>query len=618
MPSFQLEAGITVGGEPLVVQGQGNNLESAVQTYTVSTNNYPPNEASGSYSLDFNGAITSPIPFNATAAQVQASLQTLLNTTPADVGGQVIVSQTNSSAGANDIQTFTFPYQFDSADYAWTYTLSFDGYTTAAIAYTGDPVTDQTNVVNALNTLGSISGLSLNGLVVAGAFGFEPTPTGTAVSSWIPVETVSVQFNDGLANQTLPLVTVGNYVGAHVGSIGVTGSQDGSPASQTFTVVFGGKYTGEAVPTLSVLAPVQNVPVLATGGTIASGVTYYYEVTAVTSTGETIPSNVQSITTSAANQEVNLSWTPVAGATSYNIYRTAIAGDFVDSLLATTFAGTTNYTDLGNLASGTLLPTANLTAGGSLAANTTYYYVVTAVTATGQNIASGVQTVTTTAADQAVNLTWNSISGAIAYDVYRTTTAGNYSNSLLTTTYAPVTSYTDEGSIGTLFLSAPSLAVGGNLPSNTYYYLVSAVMASGQTLASNVQTVVSAATRSSFRGRRSSVPCPTTSIAAPRRATSPTPSWPRLLPHRRPSPTTAASPPFCKARRPWSWAAPCQAAPITTSSPRRRRPGRPSAATWRPSRPQARRSLCPGRQLQALRATPCTAHPWPATLRTRC
>ncbi len=58
------------------------------------------------------------------------------------------------------------------------------------------------------------------------------------------------------------------------------------------------------------------------GGTLAAN-TYYYQVTALTNYGETTPSPSTpiSITTTGSTSENTLSWNPVVGAVSYNVYR---------------------------------------------------------------------------------------------------------------------------------------------------------------------------------------------------------------------------------------------------------------------------------------------------------
>ena len=102
-------------------------------------------------------------------------------------------------------------------------------------------------------------------------------------------------------------------------------------------------------------APVLNAPTLAVGGGLTINQTYYYQVTAITASGETMASNYESATplglTSTGNQQtINLTWTapPIAGITGYKVYRSLLTGPFTTpSLMATLPAGTTTYTDLG-------------------------------------------------------------------------------------------------------------------------------------------------------------------------------------------------------------------------------------------------------------------------------
>lgn len=68
-------------------------------------------------------------------------------------------------------------------------------------------------------------------------------------------------------------------------------------------------------------APVANtLTTSTTGGTLAAG-TYYYKVSAVDNSGETLPSNELSVTTTGTTSSNTLSWSAVSGATSYKVYR---------------------------------------------------------------------------------------------------------------------------------------------------------------------------------------------------------------------------------------------------------------------------------------------------------
>ena len=171
---------------------------------------------------------------------------------------------------------------------------------------------------------------------------------------------------------------------------------------------------------------------------------------------------VVKIGNSASSGKPQLTWRAVYGATSYRIYRSTSKGSGY-SLLGTTTA--TSYTNTG------------------AKAGTTYYYRVKAVNDAGlspySNIVSGqVKTVTPKPAAPVVKignsatsgkpmLTWNAVSGATSYKVYRATSQ-NGTYSLLGTVTA--TSYTNTG------------AKAGT----TYYYKVKAVNAAGESAYSNI------------------------------------------------------------------------------------------------------------------------------------
>ena len=111
---------------------------------------------------------------------------------------------------------------------------------------------------------------------------------------------------------------------------------------------------------------------------LSGGTTYYYVVTAVNSHGESLPSSVASVTlgptgvaavSGPSNGQITVSWTATSGATSYNIYWSTSPG--VTTANGTEILGATSpYTQAG------------LTSG------TTYYYVVTSVSTSGESSAS--------------------------------------------------------------------------------------------------------------------------------------------------------------------------------------------------------------------------------------
>ena len=265
------------------------------------------------------------------------------------------------------------------------------------------------------------------------------------------------------------------------------------------------------------------------GGTLPPD-TYYYVVTARTATGETTESNLESIVTTAPNSNITISWAPVAGATSYRVYRgltpvglnsyfnvTAPATLYVDTngiyfvgvppgvnsatipvpvqnaavlsttggslalgtyyyvVTALTAAGETTVSN--EISRATISPpvqstTTTATTGGNLAADT-YYYVITAITPSGETAVSNEQSQATTGATSTVGLSWSAVSGATGYNVYRGLAPGAQDTRY---TIGAVTAYTDTGSVGTSAtppstLSTISLswsAVDGAISYNVY------------------------------------------------------------------------------------------------------------------------------------------------------
>ena len=171
---------------------------------------------------------------------------------------------------------------------------------------------------------------------------------------------------------------------------------------------------------------------------------------------------VVKIGNSASSGKPQLTWRAVYGATSYRIYRSTSRGSGY-SLLGTTTA--TSYTNTG------------------AKAGTTYYYRVKACNDAGlspySNVVSGkVKSVTPKPAAPVVKignsaasgkpmLTWNAVSGATSYKVYRATSQ-NGTYSLLGSTSA--TSYTNTGAKEGV----------------TYYYKVTAVNENGESESSNI------------------------------------------------------------------------------------------------------------------------------------
>ncbi|HYR17642.1 MAG TPA: sialidase family protein, partial [Mycobacterium sp.] len=226
----------------------------------------------------------------------------------------------------------------------------------------------------------------------------------------------------------------------------------------TYTLTFGFGLTPLALTALS--APGV--------GSLAAG-TYFYEVTALTPTGETVASKEVSAVLTGVG-EVMLGWTAVPGATGYRIYRGTTTGgenlyiaptgtlvNFTDDNTDTHTPGSPPSSSAARVtktsgpipynapADGSNRPTgvgAVASAAGTLASGT-YSYVVSAVTATGESIAS-TETSATLASAGTITVSWTAVAGATGYRIYRGKSAGG-ENTYFTAT---AVSFADDGSHG--------------------------------------------------------------------------------------------------------------------------------------------------------------------------
>ena len=281
--------------------------------------------------------------------------------------------------------------------------------------------------------------------------------------------------NDDLTNATLHCAAVPATPVVKLGNSATSGKPvltwNAVPGATSYKVYRATSKSG----TYSLLGTVTTTSYTNTGA--KEGTTYYYKVKAANGAGESAYSNVVSgkvvvtpkpaapvvkIGHSAASGKPVLTWNAVSGATSYKVYR-ATSQNGTYSLLGTVTA--TSYTNTG------------------AKAGMTYYYKVKAVNSVGEsaysNIVSGkVKSVTPKPSAPVVKignsstsgkpmLTWNAVSGATSYKVYRATSQ-NGAYSLLGT--VTTTSYTNTG------------AKAGT----TYYYKVKAVNSAGESAYSNI------------------------------------------------------------------------------------------------------------------------------------
>ena len=171
----------------------------------------------------------------------------------------------------------------------------------------------------------------------------------------------------------------------------------------------------------------------ATDAGLTNGTQYFYKITALNAAGSSVMSNEAHATPNVVittgptglkavpgDKQIVLTWNAVSGAASYNLYRSATAGAEGTTAFKTGIAAAT-FTDTG------------LTNG------TPMFYKVAAVTGgvaggqSGEATATPIASVTLTPAptgltavpgDKQIILTWNAVTGATNYNVYRGAAAG--------------------------------------------------------------------------------------------------------------------------------------------------------------------------------------------------
>jgi pectate lyase/fibronectin type 3 domain-containing protein len=292
-------------------------------------------------------------------------------------------------------------------------------------------------------------GLSVPGIVMAGAGagGGAPPPPDTTPPTPNPMTwaTVPAAVSSSSITMTATTATDTSGVEYYFECLTAGGHSSDWQASSTYTD------TGLSASTQ------YTYRVKAQDLSAAMNQTAYSSNASATTLAPALPAVPTGLTATAGNTQVSLSWSASSGATSYNVKRATVSGG--------------PYTTIAS-------PTTNSYINTGLTNGTTYYYVVSAVNAVGESsnsaqvsatpscsLAAVPTGLTATAGNAQVSLSWAASSGATSYNVKRATVSGGPYTTIASPT---TTSYINTGLVN----------------GTTYYYVVSAVNACGESSSS--------------------------------------------------------------------------------------------------------------------------------------
>lgn len=303
---------------------------------------------------------------------------------------------------------------------------------------------------------GQVNISPLTDLVVAKAMGSDPA---AAFSAFDASKGSSISGN---------LVAAKSYVQTQVQAI--TGSGTSDPLTSTFTVGSADDQVLDALGAAIAQSGGKTFADLRTGAQSGSPLTNTVPAFLSAPTGATATANGAS--------QITVNWAAVPAATGYNVYSSTSPNV---QLVA------------GNKLTATPVAAAGAYAVTHLAASTAYYFKVTAVnTVVAESAASAEVSASTGAAavpvaptglsvtpNSATQITvsWNGVSGATGYNVYRSATAGGVGSKVNASPINAAMNYVDTG------LSA----------STAYFYKVTALNASGEGAASAEATTTTSA-----------------------------------------------------------------------------------------------------------------------------
>ena len=197
---------------------------------------------------------------------------------------------------------------------------------------------------------------------------------------------------------------------------------------------------------------------------------------------------------------INISWTPIAGASGYKFYARAKLGSAVGDWDSATITETSDVVDASDYAGYTFeFKVAAISANGTEGVMSNTATVTIPGSSSGLPAPTGLTATATSSTS--ITLTWNAVSGAASYNVYASLSASSgFTNSRNTA-------------------SSPYVATDGT-PNTTYYFKVAAVSSSGTE--GPMSSVVSATTLS---GSNTGLPAPTGLTATATSSSTVSLSW---------------------------------------------------------------------------------------------
>lgn len=330
------------------ITGEGGKNE--VQTISL-----PDTVNIGTFTVTYDGQTTAAIAYNAASTAVQSALEGLSNIAPGDVevtGGpgptsdwlveftgdlantNVNLMTTTSSCGENEIQSISVPGTTDTG----TFTITYSGQTTAAIAYNADSAAVQTALENLSNigvgeaiVTGGPGGTADYAVEFAGTLGITDVDLMTTTSSCGRNEKQTVSIDDASDGGTFTLTLDGQTtagIAYNASATDVKTALELLSSVDTVTVTGGPGPTTDWVVEFTGTHSITDVNAMTGDGTSLTG----------GSTTVTITETVKGVTATVAVAETN------KGVTETVVVAQTITGNEATVTVTTTQAGDTTCT----------------------------------------------------------------------------------------------------------------------------------------------------------------------------------------------------------------------------------------------------------------------------------